>query len=1232
MSNLAVAGDEAASDDEDDDGELFDDLWLNRPWVVWLRIFSQNQIFQNTIMFFISGNVVVMALDQYPPAVELDGFVAVSEYVFLCVFIIEMCIMIGAHGPKGYVMNPVTCFDGAIVTISIVQELVPGSAGGGFAALRTLRLLRVMNKLANRWPSFRVLLKAMAQTGISLNYWLVLFLLVLYICTLMWMEFFSKQFHFVDVEAFDAPDASIGSSWCEGIVGSFADLSVAQRKHAESCIPRAHFDTFQWSFITIFQIMTGENWNTVMYAGLRSKWNERGSFYLFPELMASLFVLLILFGQILFLSLFLSMLISKFDTVQDELEEIEFEKERLKKLQRENFERRKSRSGLGSPAHKRAWSLVHSVSNRMKSVSSANLGGDSGGGSGADLGRLDGVVPAPDPEVSERRVVKPRKDPVLDESARLPGQIEEDGLEDAAPPNTGGETETIRFGQTTLVTDRSEKKVADQEGRQLEEDEQIVEIEELNAQPPGNGAASSGAPLPGLVVPKRPAQVAPAELEVEELPDSPCSPASPKLQDLGASAESLETLQSHESDGPGKWPKDYALLVLSKANPLRLACRWVLEKQVQIGESKINIFDNFILLCICINSICMMIDSPLRHQNAHGDKAFFVMADQVFATIFIVEMLLKLCALGLWFGPKCYLRSGWNWLDFVVVIVSIIDMASPGSSKVLKTLRIMRAFRPLRIVSRNKNLRMVVSTMFGAMPDLLTLIVVSMLFLLIFALFALQYLRGKFYHCAVGAAPVSLLDDMCVGNELSCVTPLCLPGNGSLSACPHGAAVVSSVDFSAQWVNASTSCSSAASRNQLCSEAQIHPWQRATADTPICVGRCNPEAQAENPTFWEGREWLCQPALTSAAELPSVCPNKEAAVYLGGFSQAEQDSMSRGQAWVEKMQRSVVMPCGGSTVVSGNLTTPDEAAAVSCRQMFCGHRSSIPQERRESCSAKCKRPQYFCYESCDSAETGDLDSANCRSCRQECEAACECEEFCEPLIKDAAVCSEQGGQWAQRLSQNFDNVGSAFLTLFEIMSTEGWVDVMYAAVDSTDAYREPIRDNTMPFAWFFVIYMMLSFMFLLNLSVGVITDRYMDLKAAAAETQLTDEQKRWIKGNLNLLGRGLLYNQTDLHLLPYWQERAYRFISSRGSENFIMSCIILNTIFMSLRIFPEGLNYQEDFQNVNLALSSVFFLEFGLKLYAYRSNYWKDHQHGQRSKPLGRPLSPSGRRTMRHHI
>jgi len=695
-----------------------------------------------------------------------------------------------------------------------------------------------------------------------------------------------------------------------------------------------------------------------------------------------------------------------------------------------------------------------------------------------------------------------------------------------------------------------------------------------------------------------------AVLEVETLSRSSnadsASPKSPREQDC-PSLEPVETAQLVPcTASKQRWPYGYAWFILSRGNPLRKASRWLLEKEVVIRDSRINVFDNFILLCICVSSICMMLDSPLRHMRHpdHGDKAIVVMADKIFAFIFIGEMALKLLAYPLIWGQDAYLKSGWNWLDAIVVCVSIIDMLVPGSSKILKTLRIMRAFRPLRIVSRNENLKIVVQTMFGAMPDLVTLIVVSMLFLLIFALFALENLKGRFYYCEPGDATLRLLGDL----GTNWVTPLCLGSNATTGACPHGDVSVNPSDYSSAWINQALACPSS---HQLCGGAQTFPWLRATADTPICIGRCNPEAQGENASFWSAREWLCQPAFASAAELPSECPHRDSSDYLARFSAPELDAMTRGAAYVEKMQRHLVLPCAGSTVVSGSVETPPGASAVSCRQAFCGDEAWIPQEKRDSCKSRCGRHPHFCHESC--IKSGDSGSAACRSCRLECEAACQCEDFCEPLIKDAAACSEQGGQWVQRLSQNFDNVGSAFLTLFEIMSTEGWVDVMYAATDVTDFYREPVRDNqVMPFAWFFVVYIAFSFMFLLNLSVGVITDRYMDLKQAGQETTLTDAQKRWIKSNLNLFKRPLLFNVTNLHLLPEFRRRVYNFISSRTSEQGIMGCIVLNTLFLALKVFPEGLKYQGILEGLNVGLAFVFFFEFTAKLYAYRANYWKD--------------------------
>lgn len=57
-------------------------------------------------------------------------------------------------------------------------------------------------------------------------------------------------------------------------------------------------------------------------------------------------------------------------------------------------------------------------------------------------------------------------------------------------------------------------------------------------------------------------------------------------------------------------------------------------------------------------------------------------------------------------------------------------------------------------------------------------------------------------------------------------------------------------------------------------------------------------------------------------------------------------------------------------------------------------------------------------------------------------------------VIDKFTCLDYGGEWVNELS-NFDNVKNSMITLFNIMTTEGWIDVMWLAVDSTKIDRIP---------------------------------------------------------------------------------------------------------------------------------------------------------------------------------
>lgn len=51
-------------------------------------------------------------------------------------------------------------------------------------------------------------------------------------------------------------------------------------------------------------------------------------------------------------------------------------------------------------------------------------------------------------------------------------------------------------------------------------------------------------------------------------------------------------------------------------------------------------------------------------------------------------------------------------------------------------------------------------------------------------------------------------------------------------------------------------------------------------------------------------------------------------------------------------------------------------------------------------------------------------------------------------INNKFDCLNYGGSW-NNSKQNFDNIFTAMLTLFEMMTTEGWMTVLYMGIDAT---------------------------------------------------------------------------------------------------------------------------------------------------------------------------------------
>jgi len=198
-----------------------------------------------------------------------------------------------------------------------------------------------------------------------------------------------------------------------------------------------------------------------------------------------------------------------------------------------------------------------------------------------------------------------------------------------------------------------------------------------------------------------------------------------------------------------------SLMLFGSSHPIRYSCACVI--------SHAN-FDMFVLILIIISTVCLVIDDPLMDPNSTFSRNLSV-ADEVFTLLFCVEMSMKIIATGFFFQDRAYLRSGWNILDFVVVLVSLISCFSVHVSdkfKSLRSLRVLRAFRPLRMIQRVPSLKKVVSTLFIAFSGVLDSMAFLLFFLLVFGCVGVSLFKGQMRNCSLGAqyTPGALYDSV----------------------------------------------------------------------------------------------------------------------------------------------------------------------------------------------------------------------------------------------------------------------------------------------------------------------------------------------------------------------------------------------------------------------------------------------------------------------------------------
>ncbi|XP_015423799.1 PREDICTED: LOW QUALITY PROTEIN: sodium channel protein type 5 subunit alpha [Myotis davidii] len=178
-------------------------------------------------------------------------------------------------------------------------------------------------------------------------------------------------------------------------------------------------------------------------------------------------------------------------------------------------------------------------------------------------------------------------------------------------------------------------------------------------------------------------------------------------------------------------------------------------------------FETFIIFMILLSSGALAFED-IYLEERKTIKVLLEYADKMFTYVFVLEMLLKWVA----YGFKKYFTNAWCWLDFLIVNVSLISLVANtlGFSEMgpIKSLRTLRALRPLRALSRFEGMRVVVNALVGAIPSIMNVLLVCLIFWLIFSIMGVNLFAGKFGRCINQTEGDMPLNYTLVNNKSDC--------------------------------------------------------------------------------------------------------------------------------------------------------------------------------------------------------------------------------------------------------------------------------------------------------------------------------------------------------------------------------------------------------------------------------------------------------------------------------
>ncbi|XP_068694848.1 voltage-dependent calcium channel type A subunit alpha-1-like isoform X3 [Montipora foliosa] len=292
-------------------------LRRNKRWKIRIRQMVKHQAFYWTVLVCVFLNTLITALQHYRQPEWLTQFQDIAEIVFISFFFCEMVLKLYGLGPQLYFKSQFNTFDCVVVCCGIIELIISKTQhiSLGISVLRALRLLRLF-KFTRYWSSLRNLVTSLLSSVRSILSLLFLLFLFIVIFALLGMQIFGA---------------------------GFRELPGRDEN------PRTNFDNFWNAALAVFQILTGEDWNAVMYDGVLSFDSQLGGYSL---ILSIYFVLLVVLGNYTLLNVFLAIAVDNLANAQQLSQDEEAEETEREERKREILDQYRDRgSPSNSPGH-----------------------------------------------------------------------------------------------------------------------------------------------------------------------------------------------------------------------------------------------------------------------------------------------------------------------------------------------------------------------------------------------------------------------------------------------------------------------------------------------------------------------------------------------------------------------------------------------------------------------------------------------------------------------------------------------------------------------------------------------------------------------------------------------------------------------------------------------------------------------------------------------------------------